>query len=566
MTFSDLLASLGGALGICIGLDVRFIIWIILTPIMAILGFLLNLILKKTGSLFSQARAEKLKKLSANRWVQQISRVCSFGHESDKAVPHDVFQNQAKMTKWLMNVLLWAIYYVISFGLTCKMCTDFYLQYRAGATDFTYKLIQNDSIQLSSSLTICLPLYENFLIDNEMEDYYTEYGDIINILTEDTDQLLNTSTGWSAHFLLTTLSYLALYSNYEQLGNAYYQSSIGILTGNSSVQNIFNLYDEQLAKANITIDELKQKCGQEARKNFTLNIQQYKYSSNEAFGMFEKLEINRTTFISESRLCFNLPIREFFSTSDFIEITVETSFTDTFQQTLLNIDGTISIDILGRDSTNFDNGTTSLMFDSTILINFGDNFTSRISIDDYYQSLPFNNGKQKCSDRRTLEDCQNNCSVTAIRTACNCTPVSWPELTSQLDGKDCTLEQYKNCSPNADNDTACMGKCFRFCTHIRYSELRSYDGGMNYTAHLLIFMKSFSFRQEQEFVVMEFSDFVGAFGGALGFWIGLDVLMIVHFIYLLGATVIRTKYLGARKRVAVVQQQRQEDDIELKSL
>ena len=581
ITFNSLLASLGGALGICLGLDVRFVIWIIFTPVMATLGFILNRILKKTGSLFSQAKAEKLKKFAAHRWVQQIAHIVVFP-ESDKAMLDDVFQSQAKMTKWLINVLLWTIYYVIGFGLTCKMCTDFYLEFRAVPTDFTYQMMQNDSFQLAPSLTICLPLAVTCLpvTDFKSEEFQSGFNNVTRKLTKDTDQLLNNSAGWSADFLLMTLSYLALYSDYEQLdnGNACIQSSFGILPGNSFF-NIFDLYDERLKKANMTINKLKQKCGQEMRKNFIINSSQY-YAKNETYGKFKTLEIGETTFISETKVCYNLPICEFFSTADYIEITIGTYLSDAFQEvaTFLDVSGSISFDFLNRDYTNFDSATTTLLFDSTILVEFGDSITSRISIDDFYQALPVSNGTQKCSDEITLEDCQNECRIKAIRTACDCTPVSWPKLNNLFDSKDCNLEQYRNCSSLADNDTltlltSCIENCFPFCTRIRYSDYRTldYNSPVIRKAQLLISMESLSFRLEQEYISFGFIDFVGAFGGALGFWIGLDVLMIVHFFYSLCATVIQcyfliTKYLGTRTTVMVVSQREREGVRKLKNV
>ncbi len=151
--------------------------------------------------------------------------------------------------------------------------------------------------------------------------------------------------------------------------------------------------------------------------------------------------------------------------------------------------------------------------------------------------LPFSNGERRCSEEgKELQECLNECHSALILSLCGCLPQTLPMtlLESDLHHMEyCTFEQYNKCLNYTGNEeSGCKSKCFPNCTHFIYTFQA--DEYSTQTSDMIIFsvqyMSSSDYTIFTEFPSWSFNEFIGALGGALGFWLGIDIIVIVLLI------------------------------------
>ena len=105
---------------------------------------------------------------------------------------------------------------------------------------------------------------------------------------------------------------------------------------------------------------------------------------------------------------------------------------------------------------------------------------------------------------------------------------------------ECTLTTYGNCSVyDANSDLMC--DCLKPCTRNDY-EIKvqsNYYSHSNYSGRIIIRLAKFDYRIFEQTYLWKMEGFIGAFGGALSLWLGIDFLMAINFFYIVVAKLIK---------------------------
>ena len=86
-----------------------------------------------------------------------------------------------------------------------------------------------------------------------------------------------------------------------------------------------------------------------------------------------------------------------------------------------------------------------------------------------------------------------------------------------------------------------MCDCLKPCTRWDYEikQLTTYFSGSYFSGRIIIRLAKFDYRIFKQTYLWKTEDFIGAFGGALGLWLGIDFLMAINFFSIVGAKLIK---------------------------
>ncbi len=332
-------------------------------------------------------------------------------------------------------------------------------------------------------------------------------------IMDNSNMLLSKNVNWAYPILRFAMLYIAYTGRFDTVPQF------------SSKNKIFVGLENCLRWHNITNEELVNKCDEEIRKMFTvewrfMSERNVSYSSPSM-----QMNIGNLMFIGETKVCFKLPINEieFATQSEYVEIFVERSPINYDNSSVNNeYENTVTLDFIGRP---FTVDRLYQQFDSVIAFQFGENVSSALKMNNFYQAVPIRNGIQQCSEDKSWDECQLECRIKATQKICNCTPINYPTYTSAIYNS-CSFHDYEHCQLNFSKD-AC--DCLRLCSEIEYEETRwNYESIDHNKAQLTLRLSSLSYTFLEEQFIWSLSTFFAALGGNLGFWIGIEFLMLTQ--------------------------------------
>jgi hypothetical protein len=186
------------------------------------------------------------------------------------------------------------------------------------------------------------------------------------------------------------------------------------------------------------------------------------------------------------------------------------------------------VDLTGKGIPSTDS-SIALQDSNDVLFNIEKAITLSIKVIGVTQNLPKVNGVVRCSENLTPNDCLKDCISQFISRKCGCVPIILP-FKGQKVAEKCTFDKYSNClnySNYGDNGylickTACLPSCQTW--HYDFDFDDNWDS-MHVEFHFLTF-DYVIFQETKE----SFGDFTSALGGALGIWLGLDMVILIQFI------------------------------------
>jgi hypothetical protein len=133
--------------------------------------------------------------------------------------------------------------------------------------------------------------------------------------------------------------------------------------------------------------------------------------------------------------------------------------------------------------------------------------------------------------------CQAECQKEKIRQLCGCSALTFPIFTK--DETKCTFSMYGKCLHYSDDDfdeeETCRLNCLDSCQQLQYfvTEPMIVETGNQVpfrSAEFHIKIENFEYFVIEEYFQWTFISFLGAIGGVLAFWFGLDFEVILHFL------------------------------------
>uniref|UniRef100_A0A914W2C4 Uncharacterized protein n=1 Tax=Plectus sambesii TaxID=2011161 RepID=A0A914W2C4_9BILA len=402
----------------------------------------------------------------------------------------------------------------------------------------------NDTVELPF-VKVYLPLNTIVYLQNIKN---TSYQDAVksylnNSSPMSAESFLGTAL-WPKPFLHVANEYLAFLRNAEIIAGArdfekYKQTS-------SDKWQSFLLIEDFLVDSSITTDRLKQKFGKDVMQIY--NTRGMLYWTDSKTSMNFSLE--STIAVTSSYICvksqphipFNFKVQHGIAL-DFNRPNFLSANTMTQTQNIR-----VRFDLI--DEVSFDIGKAA-----TERFIYGLMTTIKLQLPAVYSSLPEVNGEKKCSTTTPEQTCRSECRADYIRKQCECNPVAWPELSklSLIDKQSCSLRKLEACHLSPDIDFSnCSFKdtCLPFCTQGSYvATATTYAIDKNAASTFLQLGIAPNYPLYEEMWPWTTESFVGAFGGVLGFWLGLDILMLFDFFITTFGLCIRTcRWICEKKR------------------
>ena len=287
-----------------------------------------------------------------------------------------------------------------------------------------------------------------------------------------------------------------------------------------------NILLSKLLQWNITVDELRQKVGQEILKIFNVEIIFYNSSTSQRSTVQQNMQ---TEFITQSPICYHLPMSEitFQKNGDFLEISSE----DYNRSMMVDFSGSASLERIGL-VTGFVPPTFQIQHGNTTNITF--------AVESHYSSLPIVNGKEKCSAQAAG---YWPCVYAALKKNCNCTPTAnLPMTPSPSPGfVECNLKSYNICNWRGLEPISCftdptvvLPSCESWSLNVAQSvamnDIFPTNAGNFQKTLIRISISDFRYAQIQEQLSFTFQEFLAALGGILGIWLGLSFFSIVRIL------------------------------------
>lgn len=247
----------------------------------------------------------------------------------------------------------------------------------------------------------------------------------------------------------------------------------------------------------------------------------YKTCQNET-----KISIGEVTAVTPTVFCYQVPFDRypFQNSKQVIIVTANTNLLPKRQ--FSDHDRSMIIYLSGKNGTTWhyeygSNYLPSSYFDSEM------EYT--ITVSAVYQSMP---SLGRCNEYKTYENCLSECRVALFRQMCNCTPITWSSWTSSELYRECKLSIYTSCAKyNGDYDSQCVKEhCASLGELCERRVLRLQLISEKYTstgARTVLHIGSFDYPIFEERYELSVEEFIGALGGALGFYLGVDVLGIL---------------------------------------
>jgi hypothetical protein len=153
------------------------------------------------------------------------------------------------------------------------------------------------------------------------------------------------------------------------------------------------------------------------------------------------------------------------------------------------------------------------------------------------RAVPEIKGISQCSTNSTADICQRECRIKSIQKRCNCTPLTAPSQQLSIDAS-CLIDHYEICMSNftGSEDTNCASQCLDSCIYWRYDVEKpptpptALDGCFSDMVVFEIQVASFDYQVFEESADWSFVTVIGVIGGAIQFWLGLDIITIVYTI------------------------------------
>lgn len=185
----------------------------------------------------------------------------------------------------------------------------------------------------------------------------------------------------------------------------------------------------------------------------------------------------------------------------------------------------------------FSNSNTTVSYELTlsseksIFTYFNWHMYVNVAISAVHRSLRSLN---RCSEYKTREICIIECRVQLISQMCNCTPTKWSSWAKSDMYEECKLRDYINCvNYSGTEDKICVetncSSNMELCERSSYT-LTKDPGRSDYEAKIVIKVINFDYPIFQEQYKLTFEEFTAALGGAIGFYLSIDFLIIVTFI------------------------------------
>jgi hypothetical protein len=370
------------------------LIWILSLPTRLLLRFLLEKPNERLLALLNSLQQST----TASRSISMIEKTFDLNFNELKTKGR---------VEHFINYTILAIFYAVGLYETTIMSVELYKQYSTNHTQSSITFINNTTMVFPLS-TICLPInLSNVALNGTEERKFQNQASAEKLLLSYNDKASLLNDEWSPSFLQLIFEYLALYTQIERFsenviskGNYTYGTVYGSFFGNwTALKN----FDNRVRFLNITAEELKQKCGQEVRKTYTIEVSHFNdynqvQHNNTRSGIF-----NSTTFIGKSIICFSLrlDLQSFSSQYEYLSIVVKRP--DFFYNSEQQENVSLAIDLSGRDNSL---NQTDIFGGSTLAAYFGQQNKLGITITAIYKAISYSNGKHKCSGDTTLDDCQ----------------------------------------------------------------------------------------------------------------------------------------------------------------
>jgi hypothetical protein len=529
MTFIEFVAAFGSTLGVLLGLDLRLLPSVLFTSIFATLTFVFKRKQKKKF-LIKPEKHKVFLRIVNSQAMKKIATVSDFSLLSVKKM------SRFAIIRHSLYYIFWSVVYIAGGFLTFLVCWPLFLDYKNDKLTGNVQFLNNNSIFLPSP-TVCLPI---FLLNTSYDNEGTENTEnlVQKYFQNSTETLLNST--WNFAFLGIVQMYISKYDNFEM------PDPDEIISPNNITGKLFEIFttmDVNMNLLNITMEQLIQKFGNEIRKQFAIEIS---FQNNTLVnGLIYELG---TIFVSESKICYKIDTDfiEFKSTADSVKIYIDGSIIFQEYQVLPNTNGAYFVPIYGKVISSFGMVTIDLegrnvvtnrsnILDGTIRLGFGETNIASLEILSVIKGLPTIGGIEKCAEKQTEYDCQDYCLSEAILNHCKCAPRLLKQTTQSNDMEKCSLNEYDQCFALAFNvSQQCWKNCLRSCEMVRFGltfDTISKSYSQQYEATVYLRIKSFTYQYYEQQLFYTTDSFSGAFGGALGAFIGFTFFSFVQFGY-----------------------------------
>jgi hypothetical protein len=140
---------------------------------------------------------------------------------------------------------------------------------------------------------------------------------------------------------------------------------------------------------------------------------------------------------------------------------------------------------------------------------------------------------QKCSVHTTQDECRQLCRTESIKKLCGCAPITFFKSFANAQYANCTFVDYEKCRKYlGKEDQQCRNDCLPSCTKWFY-EIYAIGITDFYedSSRITLFLPTFDFMIFEDAYSWTFEAFIGALGGVLGMWLGLDFSVLVEFLF-----------------------------------
>lgn len=267
----------------------------------------------------------------------------------------------------------------------------------------------NKSVSLPNG-TLCLPLYLGELNDDqesdisfskELDAFFQEEEGITK------EAVLNYRLNWTNSFRHVVHSYLIEISKYEYTED----NRLPNMGEENELLLARRMLETKLLELNISIDELRQKFGNETATLYSLVVKEFGIDPL-IYEKYRLIDLGRTTFIGEEQICYQLHF-------NLIPLNRHNDITIYVYEGMLPnpkyLRGRrdwILIDLLGR--THVDTRLIG-MTDSTYAAVFGQFTTLQVDFATLYQALPALDQLPRCSTEIPIDECREHCRTRAIQ-------------------------------------------------------------------------------------------------------------------------------------------------------
>jgi hypothetical protein len=154
-----------------------------------------------------------------------------------------------------------------------------------------------------------------------------------------------------------------------------------------------------------------------------------------------------------------------------------------------------------------------------------------IDVDAAFSALPTVHGEARCSVSLSLDDCIAMCRINLIKNLCNCSATTWSML-SAPSIKDCDLQLYKSCLKfNGISDSYCASSCLGLCNRMAFTFSNSPKAAVYRSCGFSITLTNMNYPVFEESFQWGINDLIGAVGGTIFLFLGLDFHSILNSIY-----------------------------------